>query len=220
VKVALEVLLPASGAAFAVQAVPFATPTTPGDCARRSTPSSVRLALFTRQRRQVIVRSDRRSLRESEAQVLASQVRAECKECSGAYVVRLAPRGVGSRTDSLGRDQRARRSRPWGRGAPRPSPGANSTEIGQYSVCPSVETRSSRGMRQPRWRLMRGIFLICIRKLDSIEQGQALRRRLLRENDSSCPPPPSLLMHSNQRRVGRGGAHGGHHPVFRIARVG
>jgi len=61
VKVALEVLLPASGAAFAVQAVPSATPTTPGDCARRSTPSSVRLACHASKGARVIVRSGRRS---------------------------------------------------------------------------------------------------------------------------------------------------------------
>jgi rare lipoprotein A len=94
VKVALEVLLPASGSAFAVQAGTFRNP----DNARR-----LRQALdavfgaariVTRPKApglSCVVVGDR--LRESEAQVLASQVRAECKECSGAYVVRLDAAG-------------------------------------------------------------------------------------------------------------------------------
>jgi rare lipoprotein A len=90
VKVALEVLLPTRAVAFAVQAGTFRNP----DNARRL--SQALDALFGAAR--IVTRPKApgllcvvvgNRLRESEARELASQVQAECKECSGAYVVRL-----------------------------------------------------------------------------------------------------------------------------------
>jgi len=94
VKVALEVLLPASGAAFAVQAGTFRNP----DNARRLLQALDALfggaRIVTRPKAPgllCVVVGDQ--LGEPEARVLASQIRAGCKECSGAYVVRLDAAG-------------------------------------------------------------------------------------------------------------------------------
>ena len=94
VKVALEVLLPARAAAFAVQAGTFRNP----DNARRLLQAldalfgGARIVTHPKTPELLcVVVGDRPS--ESEARVLASQIRAECKACSGAYVVRLDAAG-------------------------------------------------------------------------------------------------------------------------------
>jgi rare lipoprotein A len=94
VKVALEVLLPTRAAAFAVQAGTFRN----SDNARRFLQALDALfgaaRIVTRPKAPgllCVVVGDQ--LRESEARALASQIRAECKECSGAYVVRLDAAG-------------------------------------------------------------------------------------------------------------------------------
>jgi hypothetical protein len=94
VKVVLEVLLPASAAAFAVQAGTFRNP----DNARRLLQAldaffgAARIVTRPKAPGLLCVVVGNR-LGELEARVLASKIRAECKECSGAYVVRLDAAG-------------------------------------------------------------------------------------------------------------------------------
>jgi rare lipoprotein A (peptidoglycan hydrolase) len=91
VKVVLEVLLPAGAAAFAVQAGTFRNP----DNARRLLQAlnaligEARIVTYpAAPGLMCVVVGD--GLMEPEARVLASRIQAACKECSGAYVVRLA----------------------------------------------------------------------------------------------------------------------------------